>query len=187
MADAAKTEALIRADDWRMDCHTVVKKTGLPDWLIVAGFVRNLIWDHLHGKTMATPLNDVDVAIFDPRDLTPAMEQDIESILRHMRPDVRWQVRNQARMHLRNGHAPYRNTTDAISYYPELETCIGVRLNSASRVEVVAPLGFEHNWKLSIAPNPKARYEQSVFRSRVKNKRWLETWPALRVEDPYEI
>jgi hypothetical protein len=187
MTDIAKTEALIRADKWRMDCLAAVKTLSLPDWLLVAGFVRNLIWDHLHGKTKATPLNDVDVAFFDPSDLAPAMEQDIESILRSMRPEVCWQVRNQARMHLRNGHRPYRNTTDAISYYPEQATCVGVRLSAANEVEVVAPLGLEHNWKLSIAPNPKANYADSVFMARMKSKRWLETWPALEAADHYGI
>ncbi|HEV2612571.1 MAG TPA: nucleotidyltransferase family protein [Noviherbaspirillum sp.] len=182
MTDTAMTEALIRADKWRMDCLAVVKTAGLPDWLVVAGFVRNLIWDHLHGKTIPTPLNDVDVAIFDPSDLTPAMEQDIESILRSKRPKVNWQVRNQARMHLRNGHAPYRDTADAISYYPEQATCVGVRLSAASEVEVAAPFGLAHNWNLSITPNPKAGYVNSVFMDRVKSKRWLETWPALEVE-----
>jgi hypothetical protein len=90
-------------------------------------------------------------------------------------------------MHLRNGHRPYRNTTDAISYYPEQATCVGVRLGAPNEVEVVAPLGLEHNWKLSIAPNPKANYADSVFMARMKSKRWLETWPALEVADHYGI
>lgn len=179
------TEALIRADKWRMDCLAVVQAADLPDWLLVAGFVRNLVWDHLHGKTIPTPLTDVDVAIFDPMDLTSAMEQDIESILRNKRPEVNWQVRNQARMHLRNGHAPYRDTADAISYYPEQATCVGVRLSAEGEVEVVAPLGLAHTWKLSITPNPKGGYENSVFMDRVKSKRWLETWPALEVGNHY--
>ncbi|WP_334189543.1 nucleotidyltransferase family protein [Noviherbaspirillum sp.] len=183
MATTTKTEMLIRADMWRMDCLELVRDVGLPDWMIVAGFVRNLIWDHLHGRDVYTLLNDVDVAFFDPADLSADTEQRIESHLKAVRPAVRWQVRNQARMHLRNGHRPYRSSADAISYYPELPTCIGVRLTGNDAVEVIAPHGMEHCWTGTIRPNSRTGYPISVVRERVTNKRWLEIWPALRMEE----
>jgi uncharacterized protein len=173
------TENLIRADKWRMDCLETVKNAELPDWMIVAGFVRNLIWDYLHGRDVYTPLNDVDVVYFDPADVSADTEQRIESHLQTARPAIRWQVRNQARMHLRNGHPPYRNAADAISYYPELATCVGVRLNENDALELIAPHGIEHGWALTIMPNPKAGYPHSVVRDRAANKHWLDIWPGL--------
>ena len=179
---AYRIEELIRADAWRMDCLETARAAGLHDWLIAAGFVRNLIWDRLHGKPIATPLNDVDVVYFDASDLSTDTEQRIEANLATTRPDMRWQVRNQARMHLRNGHPPYKNTEDAISYYPELETCIGVRLSSDGNVQVVAPHGIEQHWALTIQPNPKSAYAMSVIERRATEKHWLEIWPQLRLK-----
>jgi hypothetical protein len=187
MVHGPEAEPLIQADTWRMDCLEVVKKADLPDWLIVAGFVRNLIWDHLHGRNVSTPLNDVDVVFFDATDFSTATEQRIEESLKKIRPGIRWEVRNQARMHLRNGHRPYECTADAISYYPELQTCIGARIIGDGDVEVVAPHGVEHNWTYTITMNPKANYPRSVVLNRVIDKRWLETWPALRMEGPNDV
>ncbi len=183
MTQATKTEALIRTDAWRMDCLEVVRKARLPDWLIVAGFVRNLIWDHLHGRYVPTPLSDVDVVFFDATDLSTETERRIEASLTEVRPNVRWEVRNQARMHLRNGHRPYLSTADAISYYPELQTCIGVQITEDGDVEVVAPHGLGPNWTNTIRLNPQSKYPQSVVRKRLSDKQWLEIWPALRMEE----
>ncbi|HSC80630.1 MAG TPA: nucleotidyltransferase family protein, partial [Chitinolyticbacter sp.] len=94
-----------------------MRAQALPDGWIVAGFLRNLIWDHRFGTR--TGLNDVDVVYFDALDLGRARERQIEVLLAATVPQVCWQVRNQARMHLRHGHAPYRDCLDAVSRYPE--------------------------------------------------------------------
>jgi uncharacterized protein len=90
-------------------------------------------------------------------------------------------------MHLRNGHPPYQNAADAISYYPELAACIGVRLTENDALEVIAPHGIEHGWALTIMPNPKTGYPHSVVRERAANKHWLDIWPALRLEEQNEV
>lgn len=41
---------LIEADALRMRALRAVRTLDLPDWLIAAGFVRNLVWDNLFGK-----------------------------------------------------------------------------------------------------------------------------------------
>mgnify|MGYP001461346440 CR=1 FL=1 len=50
------------------DLH-LVHSLGLPEACIAAGYVRNYIWDYLHGYTERTPLHDVDVLYYDPHDL----------------------------------------------------------------------------------------------------------------------
>ena len=62
------TEALLRADPLRMACLWAARELALPDWALGAGFVRNLIWDHLHHKAVPTPLNDIDLIYLDKTD-----------------------------------------------------------------------------------------------------------------------
>jgi len=50
----------IQEDRYRMNILSIVSSLKLPDWYIGAGFVRNLVWDHLHNFP-STPLNDIDV------------------------------------------------------------------------------------------------------------------------------
>ncbi|GAB6262514.1 hypothetical protein PSSHI_27580 [Photobacterium sp. R1] len=60
----------LRQDDLRMSVLAVVESLNLPQAYVGAGFVRNLVWDHLHGYSPPTPLNDVDVVYFDPSEQT---------------------------------------------------------------------------------------------------------------------
>lgn len=41
---------LIKSDELRMRALYSARALNLPDWLIAAGFVRNLVWDYLFGK-----------------------------------------------------------------------------------------------------------------------------------------
>ena len=182
----AETIQLIQSDPWRMECLDAVDALGLPDWYIAAGFLRNAIWDALHAKSARTPLNDVDVIYYDLGDHGTAAEAQIESVLQARCPTVKWEARNQARMHLRNGHAPYRDSAHAIAHWIETPTCVGVRIGRDRRLEIVAPYGLAENWSLRVAPNPRIRYPAALFTQRVREKRWLEYWPQLRVEWPSE-
>lgn len=62
--------------------------------------IRNRIWDHLHGYAERTPARDVDVAYFDATDSGKESELAWERRLRTLRPDVPWEVKNQAAVHL---------------------------------------------------------------------------------------
>jgi len=50
----------------------------------------------------------------DPGNATPERDIATEKQLFEEYADIPWSVHNQARMHERNGDAPYRNTEDAI-------------------------------------------------------------------------
>ena len=45
-----RIEELMFLDQQRMEMLKVVAGLALPDCCIAAGFVRNLVWDHLHGN-----------------------------------------------------------------------------------------------------------------------------------------
>ena len=51
-------------DSQRMQALHIAGSCNLPDWCLAAGFVRNLVWDQLHGYPQPTPLNDFDFIYF---------------------------------------------------------------------------------------------------------------------------
>jgi hypothetical protein len=52
---------ILSADPARRLIAEAVRSLALPDCWIGAGFVRNAVWDHLHGREPAFPGTDVDV------------------------------------------------------------------------------------------------------------------------------
>jgi hypothetical protein len=176
------TARLIRSDAWMMECLQAVERLNLPDWYIAAGFLRNAIWDFLHEKTTRTPLNDVDVVYYDPANLSEVSEQKFEAALQARLPGVKWQVRNQAKMYILNDHVPYRDTEHAMAHWPEVPTCVGVRIEADGSLKVVAPYGIEENWSLRVAPNPIVRFPAALYNNRIRKKQWLEHWHRLKVE-----
>ena len=115
---------------------------ALPDWAIGAGFVRSLVWDSLAALKARTPLPDIDVLFFDAENVARQQEMEIENRLRGVRNDLPWSVRNQARMHSRNGDAPYKDTHYAIGHWLETPTAVGARLETDGSLKILAPLGL---------------------------------------------
>lgn len=175
----AQIKEWILQDSDRMAALECASRLDLKDWCLAAGFVRNLVWDKLHGYEVSTPLNDIDLIYFDPDDLSEEKERGFESLL-HSESEHPWSVKNQARMHTRNKDAPYISTADAMSFWVELETAIGVRLSKRQGLELVAPFGLEPLFQSSITINGK-RKKPKAFMERIKNKRWLEIWPKLSI------
>ena len=180
----ARTEALLRADPLRMACLWAARELALPDWALGAGFVRNLIWDHLHQKAEPTPLNDIDLIYLDPGDPEGADEREYETRLAVRVPGQHWEVRNQARMHVRQRVAPFASSLEALSHWVEVPTCIGVRLLANDEFEWLAPHGFGHNWSLQVSANPRCRQESRIFIDRIRDKQWQRIWPDLVVNWP---
>ena len=180
----ARTEALLRADPLRMACLWAARELALPDWALGAGFVRNLIWDHLHQKAEPTPLNDIDLIYLDPSDPEGTGEREYEAWLRIRLPDQRWEVRNQARMHVRQQVPPFASSLEALSHWVEVPTCIGVRLLANDEFQWLAPHGFGHNWSLQVSANPRCRQESRIFIDRIRDKQWQRIWPDLVVNWP---
>ena len=110
---------LIRADPWMMRVLGAAAALGLPDWMIGAGFVRNKVWDHLHGFANAEVRTaDIDLIYFDPTDLRESTEKEYDRQLRAA-CDVNWSAKNQARMHEVTGDAPYTSAADGLAHWVE--------------------------------------------------------------------
>ncbi|HEY8607113.1 MAG TPA: nucleotidyltransferase family protein [Noviherbaspirillum sp.] len=171
----------IEADPLRMRALHLAFELDLPDWCIAAGFVRNLVWDKLHGFATPTPLADIDLVYFDPFQVGPVRDRELEAHLATVDPSLPWSVRNQARMHERNGDAPYVDTLDAMRHWVELETAVGVRLNAQKEIEIVSAFGLDTLFAKKLTPN-RLRYKPAEFSARLNGKNWLWTWPQLQVD-----
>jgi len=174
--------ALLLADPWRRSVLCAVRGLGLPDWAVGAGFVRNAVWDRLHGYDAPTPLDDVDVLFFDPADTTRALEVALERRLAAALPGVPWSVRNQARMHHRNGDPPYADTEDAMRHWLETATCVAVRLDPDDLLTIVAPFGTDDLLALRSRPTARGRARHDAYVARMRAKDWTARWPRVRVE-----
>jgi hypothetical protein len=155
----------------------------LPDGWIAAGFVRDAVWDHLHGYTVVAPVGDVDVIWYDPADAHPDHDADIERLLIRQSPAVQWSVKNQAHMHIRNGDPPYISATDAMTFWPETATAVAVRLDEEGAIHVNAPLGLDDLFSLRLVPTEHFKVsKRDVFEERLTTKRWLERYPGLMMD-----
>lgn len=171
-----KIEALVKADVERMEILSIVKKLNLPDCYVAAGFIRNLVWDHIFSTS--TPLNDIDIVFFDPLDKSNSSAKEISAKLNEQFPDSEWQVKNQAFMHHRNHDRPYKNTLDAMSFWPEKETAIGVSLDNNGALIFIDAFPLNNIFDGKITYNPKRN--KRVFRQRIAQKQWLKIWPNLQ-------
>ncbi len=168
-------KSLIINDPMRMKLLTAVRQLHLPECYIAAGFVRNLVWDDLHG--IQTPLNDIDVIYYDQQ-----QSIDLEFIANQLKeciPTENWQVKNQAVMHKRNNDYRYLSCLHAMSFWPEKETAVAVRLNQNNQLEIINAFPDNDMFEGKITYNPKRAFE--IFEQRIKRKNWLKIWPSLKI------
>ena len=174
---------IIAEDAVAMEQLRAVRTLGLPDWCIAAGFVRNRVWDHLHGIAPARPPVDIDVIYYDAGDLSKEREQLHEVALGRLLPGLPWQVRNQARMHVWKDLPQHRDTADSMIYWLESVTGIGVRLEADDSLSVIAPLGTDDLLNLRCRPTDFGRARRAEYEARVAAKRWRELWPKVQFLD----
>lgn len=188
---ADRLAAALRADEARMRHMEICRAVLGADAWIGAGFLRNLIWDREFGDGGVVPLqDDIDVLYFDPADLSQDSETAFENRLIAAEPGTLWQVRNQARMHLKHGDRPYRDIRDAMSFWLETATAIAVRLHKVNavqdRIEIISAYGLQDLFAGFLRPTAPDRVDR--FLQRVQQKHWQGRWPGIRVlaEEPHE-
>jgi hypothetical protein len=173
---------LIKEDVWMMQVLTFAESMHLPDWLIGAGFLRNKVWDRLHGYTKSTPSTDIDLVYFDKENKINA--KDIEVKLTNLTPGLMWEVVNQATAHNWNeAEEPYTSTSDAISRWPETATAVGVKIENGE-LKLIAPLGIDDLVNIIARPTPAfsiSEKKKSLVQERISKKCWKEKWPKLKV------
>src|SRR5215470_3836621 len=86
---------LVRSTPWFMSILETVRACNPPDWLVGAGVIRNLVWDHLHQYQTPTPLADVDVIFFDSHDVRPERDHIVQQQLVQRLSHVNWEATHQ--------------------------------------------------------------------------------------------
>lgn len=170
------------ASDWQWEVLRAVRDLRLPDCWVAAGFVRNAVWDLLHGYDEPTPLADIDVLFSLDAPDDAYSEQVYEAALAQALPQHTWQVRNQARMHHVNGFAPFRSSAHAMCHWVETPTATGLALDRLDRLQINAPLGVSDLMSLRVQPGPMFRGEKvPIYRDRIRRKGWGKQWPKLKI------
>jgi uncharacterized protein len=183
--DAMRLSAIVREAPALMRALRTAREVGAPDWLISAGAIRDAVWDVLHDRAPTAVARDIDLGFFDPSDLTTAREEAVQAELIGGAPELPWQAKNQAAVHLwyprRFGTEvpPFRSCAEAVATFPETATCVGVRLLADDDMLVFAPYGFDDLFGC-ICRHNATRVPASFYRQRVAEKGWQERWPRMR-------
>jgi uncharacterized protein len=187
-AAAAALGARVRAEPWLMRALEAVAASGLPDAWIGAGAIRDLVWGQLHDGFDPAGVRDIDVAFFDPADLSRERDFAAEQALAGIAV-LPWEASNQAAVHTWYHEyfggtpvRPLRSVHEAVATWPETATCVAVRL-LAPDLEICAPHGLADLlggvWRV----NP-VRVTAETSRARLARQQVTTRWPRLRVIPP---
>jgi hypothetical protein len=186
---AAQLEGIIMATPWMMQVLAAARACGPPGWWVGGGVLRDLVWDRLHGRFDPARVKDVDLAFYDPADLSHMREVALEHALAACLPGVVWDAKNQAAVHTwyqrRFGVevAPLGSAAEGVATWPETATAVAVRLHADDRLDVLAPCGLEDLLEGVCRRNPR-RVTVEQYRHRLVRKRVAERWPKVVIIDP---
>lgn len=172
---------LLKRDPIRWHALGLVQRLNIETACIGAGFVRNLVWDELHGLESDCRDGDIDVLWFDAQRVSPQADLEIEQKLNRLDLSFDWSVKNQARMHIRNNDCPYTDVADAMTFWPETATAIAAR-RIGSECELIAPFGFDDLQNMVLRPTSKEKHKREAFQNRIRTKDWINRWPSVRIE-----
>ncbi len=171
--------ALMLQDSFRFLILIALREFPDKKLWVGGGFIRNLVWDFIHGYAVKTELGDIDVFYFDKKNIDKGHDIKIEKKLKDKVPNVNWSVKNQARMHLYNNEKQYKDLHEAISKFPETVSSIICRLNKEGDIEFIAPYGVDDLFKAILKPTPyfiKSKIRMQRFYKRLNSKKWEKVW-----------
>lgn len=178
----------ISTETWLLDALHAVAASSLPDAWIGAGVVRDVVWGHLGGGFDPAGVRDIDVAFFDPTDLTSARDQAATRQLNSLL-DRPWEATNQAAVHTWYHHyfggtpvPAFARVHDAVATWPETATCVALQPTGGG-VAVCAPHELDDLLDGIWRRNP-TRVSIDESRARLARHRVAERWPAVTVIGP---
>jgi uncharacterized protein len=189
--DEAALVGLIRSNEWLLQILTAVRDEHIPDGWVGAGVLRDLVWGERYGSGFSPgQVRDVDVAFFDPHDLSRGNDDRVTERLGHRLPGVPWEARNQAAVHTwyasRFGGAPVEPLTsvhDALATWPETATAVAVRLGPDGTIEISAPFGLDDLLDGVWRRNPR-RISLDRSLARLERHRPQTRWPGVTIVAP---
>jgi uncharacterized protein len=189
-AEAAELISRLRREPWLLRALDAVAASGLPDAWVGAGVIRDVVWGQLHGGFDPKDVADIDVAYFDPDDLSKARDMAAQAALNE-RAGLPWEATNQAAVHTWYhqyfGGPPvgaFASVHDAVATWPETATCVAVR-QAPGGLKVCAPHGLGDLLAGIWRPNP-VRVSTAGSRARLARQQGRRWWPAVTVVPPGE-
>lgn len=172
---------MVEHDVWMMRVLAKASMLELPDWVIGAGFLRNKVWDALHGiQREVADAGDIDLVYFDDTNVSEEQDMRLSKSMKGVL-GLDWEIVNQAYTHKWHNRAvPYINTAEGLSEWVETATCVGVTLEHGE-LKLIAPHGIDDLVSLVVRPTPVHRENLDLFYKRIESKKWLEKWPKLQV------
>lgn len=186
---AGRLAEVLRRSPSVMTALRAAREVAAPDWLVSAGAIRDAVWDALHDRAPTAIPRDVDLSYFDAADLAPERDRVVEAALRRIAPELRWDAKNQAAVHLwysaRFGIVvpPFSSCAEAIATFPETASCVGVRLLADDDLLIVAPHGLDDLLN-GICRHNATRVSKRFYIERQIEKQWFLRWPLVRYLDP---
>jgi hypothetical protein len=185
-AQRAELERIIRSSPLLMEVLAGLREDGLPDHLLVAGAIYNLVWNRLTDRPDLTGINDIDVFYFDAGDLSYEAEdvviQRLAKRFAHLPLPV--QIRNQARVHLwfeskfGSPFSPLSSSAEMLGRYASRTHSVAARLEPDDTLSLFAPFGLDDIFSMRITPNPllanKAAHDAKAARART-------VWPEVAI------
>ncbi len=176
---------IIRQDTQLMHVLEIARSANLPNWYIGAGIVRNSVWDYLHGTPGKTPIRDIDLVYFSSEEI---QEQEVRQFLENSIPNVEWDFKNSAIVHKwykeKKGidRKPLNSSEEDIDNWPEICSCIGIRLQNDNQLLIYAPYDIDDLLDMVFRRNIEGdRITEKVFEWRVENKHIAERWPKAKI------
>lgn len=190
VGDEDRLQGIVLASPWLVEVLRAVRASQLPDAWVGAGVLRDLVWDGLTGGFDPGRVRDVDVPYFDSSNLRRERDEEADNELRRLAPDVPWEAKNQAAVHLwyparfdGTPYAPAVSIADAVGRWPETATSVAIRLDARDSLQVVAPCGLTDLLGGVWRRNP-AQVSLDRSRIRLERLRVRERWPWVQVVDP---
>jgi hypothetical protein len=172
--------SIIKEQPLHIEILKTVRDLKLNDCWIGAGFIRNTVWNILHGIKNTEIDYDIDVVFYYPENSDKNFEKELENKLISKIPYLNWSVKNQARMHLKNGHKSYADVFEAISHWPETATSIAIKIDDYDNLQLIASYGLEDLFNFIVKPTPE--FDTTIVEQRILEKKWLSKWPKLNYQ-----
>jgi hypothetical protein len=185
-AQRDELERMIRSSPLLMEVLVGLREDGLPDHLLVAGAIYNLVWNRLTERPDLTGINDIDVFYYDASDIGWDAEDVVIKRLgtRFAHLPIPVQVRNQARVHLwfpqKFGTAfePLTSSAEMLGRYASKTHSVGARLEADDTLTIVAPFGLDDIFSFRVTPNPVLANKKA---HEAKAARAKSMWPEVTV------
>jgi hypothetical protein len=197
---AGRLADLVSAEPWLLRALDAVAASRLPDAWIGAGVIRDVIWGQRRAGFDPADVRDIDVAFFDPEDLSGERDQAAQRVLADL-DELPWEATNQAAVHNwfheyfgGSPVPPFGCVHDAVATWPETATCVAIRRPSANGgppasppgltggIEVCAPHGLADLLDMVWRPNP-GRVTADISATRLDRQR--KRFPGITVALPH--